>query len=68
MTFTAPSEDPEPAAERHADVQQLHLRRAERERRVYLGVHFQWDGDHGFQSGSAAGEYVYDHVLTPIGS
>lgn len=35
--------------------------------RVYLGVHFQWDGDNGFLSGSAAGEYVYGHVLTPIG-
>jgi len=36
--------------------------------RVYLGVHFQWDGDHGFQSGSALGEYVFAHALRPIGA
>lgn len=27
--------------------------------RVYLGVHFQWDADHGFHSGNALGEFVY---------
>ncbi len=36
--------------------------------RVYLGVHFQWDGDHGFHSGNALGEYVFDHALRPIGA
>jgi hypothetical protein len=35
--------------------------------RVYLGVHFQWDADHGFHSGSALAEHVFDNVLTPIG-
>jgi hypothetical protein len=36
--------------------------------RVYLGVHFQWDGDNGFLSGTAAAEYIYDTVLRPIGT
>ncbi len=36
--------------------------------RVYLGVHFQWDADHGFHSGNAVGEHVYDHALTPVGA
>ena len=36
--------------------------------RVYLGVHFQWDADHGFHSGTALAEYVFTHVLTPIGA
>ncbi len=36
--------------------------------RVYLGVHFQWDGDHGFHSGNALGEYIFDNVLKPIGA
>jgi hypothetical protein len=35
--------------------------------RVYVGVHFQWDGDHGFLSGTALGEFVHDHALTPLG-
>jgi len=35
--------------------------------RVYLGVHFQWDGDHGYHSGTALGEYIFDNVLTAIG-
>jgi len=34
--------------------------------RVYLGVHFQWDGDHGFQSGTALAEYVYATKLRPL--
>jgi hypothetical protein len=36
--------------------------------RVYLGVHFGWDGDHGVLSGTAVGNYIYDHVLRPIGA
>jgi hypothetical protein len=36
--------------------------------RVYLGVHFPWDSDHGFLSGNALAEHVYDHVLRPIGA
>jgi len=35
--------------------------------RVYLGVHYQWDADAGFQSGTALGEHVFDNVLTRIG-
>jgi hypothetical protein len=35
--------------------------------RVYLGVHFGWDGDHGVLSGTAVGNYIYDHVLRPVG-
>jgi hypothetical protein len=36
--------------------------------RVYLGVHFQWDGDHGFQSGTEAAEFIFANVLRPIGT
>jgi len=35
--------------------------------RVYLGVHYQWDGDHGFLSGSALGDYVVATRLLPLG-
>lgn len=34
--------------------------------RVYLGVHFQWDGDHGFLSGTALADFVFDRVLRPL--
>ena len=69
VTFTATTEDPNlsPGVTRtynsftHAAIENARSR-------VYLGVHFQWDGDHGFQSGNALAEYVYDNVLTPIGS
>jgi hypothetical protein len=29
-------------------------------------VHFQWDGDHGFLSGSALGDYVMATQLLPL--
>lgn len=31
--------------------------------RIYLGVHFQWDGDHGYFSGTAVGDYIYSNLL-----
>lgn len=34
--------------------------------RIYLGVHFQWDGDHGFLSGSALANFVFANVLQPL--
>lgn len=34
--------------------------------RVYLGVHFQWDGDNGFLSGTQLGEYIADTFLRPV--
>ncbi len=34
--------------------------------RIYLGVHFQWDGDHGYFSGTSAGDYIYSNLLTKI--
>ncbi len=36
--------------------------------RIYLGVHFQWDGDHGFLSGTALGEHVFETRLRPLAS
>ncbi|MGH2414910.1 MAG: vanadium-dependent haloperoxidase, partial [Microcystaceae cyanobacterium] len=34
--------------------------------RIYLGVHFQWDGDHGFLSGTRLGDFVFKKFLRPI--
>ena len=36
--------------------------------RVYLGVHFQWDADHGYHSGTALGEFVVATHLLPLES
>lgn len=34
--------------------------------RIYLGVHFQWDGDEGYFSGTSAGNYIYSNLLRKI--
>lgn len=34
--------------------------------RIYLGVHFQWDGDNGFLSGTKLGEYVANKFFKPV--
>ncbi len=71
ITFTATSEDPnlKTAGERKRSFNSFTEAARENARsRVYLGVHFQWDGDHGFHSGNALGEFVSDTILRPIGS
>ncbi len=35
--------------------------------RVYLGVHFRFDADIAFSSGTLLGNYVYQHHLRPLG-
>jgi PAP2 superfamily len=34
--------------------------------RVYLGVHFQWDADAGFVSGTKLADYVFAQALRPV--
>lgn len=34
--------------------------------RIYLGVHFQWDGDHGYFSGTGVGDYIFSNLLKKI--
>ena len=67
VTFTATTEDPNlPAGVERTFNSFTEAARENARSRVYLGVHFQWDGDHGFHSGNALGEYVADNVLRPI--
>ncbi len=69
VTFTATTEDPNlPAGVTRTFNSFTEAARENARSRVYLGVHYQWDGDHGFLSGSAVGEYVFDHVLGPVGA
>lgn len=69
VTFTARTEDPNlPDCVERSFNSFTEAARENARSRVYLGVHFQWDGDHGFISGNALGEYVCDHVLRPVGA
>lgn len=68
VTVVATTEDPSvPGATRTVHS----LTEAARENarsRVYLGVHFPWDGDNGFLSGTALGEHVAATRLRPLRS
>lgn len=69
VTFSARTEDPNlPGGVERSFNSFTEAARENARSRVYLGVHFQWDGDHGFISGNALGEYVCDHVLRPVGA
>lgn len=69
VTFTATTEDPSlPAGRTRTFNSFTEAARENARSRVYLGVHFQWDGDHGFTSGNALGEFVFSTVLRPIGA
>jgi hypothetical protein len=68
ITFTATTEDPNPAAQGVTRTFNSFTAAAlENARsRIYLGVHFQWDGDHGFVSGNALAEHVFATRLRPL--
>jgi hypothetical protein len=69
VLFTAATEDPNlPAGVTRTFISFTQAAIEEARSRVYLGVHFGWDGDHGVLSGTAVGNYIYDHVLRPIGA
>jgi len=66
VTFTATTEDPSsgPGVTRSFNsFTQAALENARS--RIYLGVHFQWDGDHGFLSGNALAEHLMATRLRP---
>src|SRR5262249_3030673 len=35
--------------------------------RIYLGIHWRFDQDQGLIMGRSVGDYVFDHVLRPVG-
>jgi len=68
VAFTVGTEDPNlPAGVTRTYNSFTEAARENARSRVYLGVHFQWDGDHGFISGNALGDYVADRALAPVG-
>ncbi|MDQ3608224.1 MAG: vanadium-dependent haloperoxidase [Actinomycetota bacterium] len=67
VTFTATSEDPNlPSGVTRSFNSFTEAARENARSRVYLGVHFQWDGDHGFLSGNALAEHVHGTCLRPL--
>ncbi|HEX8158878.1 MAG TPA: beta-propeller fold lactonase family protein [Solirubrobacteraceae bacterium] len=69
VTFTATSEDPNlPAGVTRTFNSFTEAARENARSRIYNGVHYQWDADNGFLSGTALGEFVYANVLRPIGN
>jgi len=67
VTFTAGTDDPNAVGVTRTFNSFTSAALENARSRIYLGVHFQWDGDHGFLSGTALAEHIYDNVLTPIG-
>jgi hypothetical protein len=65
VTFTATTEDPNAQGVTRTFNSFTEAARENARSRVYLGVHFQWDGDHGFLSGSALGEHIFATRLRP---
>jgi len=68
VTFTAKTEDPNPLVNgvTRAFNSFTEAARENARSRIYLGVHFQWDGDHGFLSGTALAEYIMATRLRPL--
>ena len=67
VTFTATTEDPGlPDGVTRTYNSFSEAARENGRSRVYLGVHFQWDGDHGYLSGTALGEHVAATRLRPL--
>ena len=67
VTFQASTEDPASAAGMTRTFNSFTQAALENARsRIYLGVHFQWDGDHGFLSGNALAEHLMAIRLLPL--
>jgi hypothetical protein len=66
ISFVAKTEDPHAGGVTRAFNSFTEAARENARSRIYLGVHFQWDGDHGFHAGNALGEYISATQLLPL--
>ncbi|MGH8897212.1 MAG: vanadium-dependent haloperoxidase [Egibacteraceae bacterium] len=66
VTFTAQTEDPNATNMTRTFNSFTAVALENARSRVYLGVHYQWDADHGFLSGNALGDYVFANRLQPL--
>lgn len=66
ITFTLDTEDPSvPTVKRTFNSFTLAALENARSR-IYLGVHYQWDADNGFLSGSRLADYIFANFLKPV--
>ncbi len=66
VTFTADTDDPSVEGVKRTFNSFSSAALENGRSRIYLGVHFQWDGDHGFISGTALADFVFAKVLQPL--
>jgi hypothetical protein len=66
VTFTADTDDPNAEGIKRTYNSFSSAALENGRSRVYLGVHFQWDGDHGFWSGTQLADFVYAKVLQRV--
>lgn len=66
VTFTATTEDPNPAVQGVTRTFNsfTEAARENARSRIYLGVHYQWDGDHGFLAGTSLADHIFATHLT----
>jgi hypothetical protein len=64
MTFTLSSDDTIGYSRTFDSFSQAALENGRS--RIYLGVHYQWDADLGYESGTELGHYVFNNFLTPF--
>lgn len=67
VTFTAGTEDPHAAGVTRTFNSFSEVALEDARSRVYLGVHYQWDADHGVLAGTATGQQVVSSRLLPRG-
>jgi hypothetical protein len=66
VTFTADTDDPKAEGIKRTYNSFSSAALENGRSRIYLGVHFQWDADHGFWSGTQLADFVYAKVLQRV--
>ncbi|MEV0274376.1 phosphatase PAP2 family protein [Hamadaea sp. NPDC050747] len=66
ITFTGTTEDPHAVGVTRTFTSFSAAATENARSRVYLGVHYQWDGDYGVQTGTKVGDYVSSKLLQQV--
>lgn len=66
ITFTGATDDPNARGVTRQFTSFTAAAREDGRSRIYLGVHYQFDADFGFSSGTAVGEFVVANTLRPL--
>jgi len=66
ITFTATTEDPHAVGVTRTFTSFSAAAIEDARSRIYLGVHYQWDGDYGVSTGNKVGDYVSSKLLQKV--